>query len=63
MAVTVQSSCIGIAICISRFTPDNDVYVEVPVKFIKAKLVSAGMSSSHAITLGMLLSFSNRLAA
>ena len=61
-ATTVPSSWSGMAILISRFTPDKDVYVEAPVKFISMKLVSAGINSIHAIVLGLLPRFPDRYA-
>ena len=41
--------CAGNAIRISFFTPDNDVYVELPVKFMPMKLVTAGIRKSQLI--------------
>src|SRR4030042_2906386 len=40
--------CNGIAHRISFFTPEREVYVEAPVKFIARKAESAGMSRSQA---------------
>lgn len=47
--ITALDIWIGIAIRISFFTPDNDVYVELPVKFIPIILVAAGKRKSHPI--------------
>ncbi|HEC04002.1 MAG TPA: hypothetical protein ENI81_10750, partial [Phycisphaerales bacterium] len=55
MPVTAKTNCAGTAILISRFTPDSEVYVEAPVKFITTKLVKAGIIRNHATVPGKLL--------